>query len=73
MVTVEIVTPTGFQVLAAMLRHRETGMDRYAVAECSQADESTVHALLRTFINAGWVTPSRRNAPDTRKTPPDYG
>ena len=69
MVTVEIpVSPTGFRVLTAILRHRDhgiDGMDRYALAECAHVDKSTVHALLRTFITAGWVSPSRRVALDT--------
>ena len=52
------VTPTGFCVLTAMLRHRDhgiEGMNRYARAECARADKSTVHTLLRGFISAGWV------------------
>ena len=63
MVAVEYpVTPTGFRVLTAMLRHRDhgvEGMDRYAIAECVRADKSTVHTLLRGFIEAGWVAPDR--------------
>ena len=60
--TAHPVTPTGFRVLTAMLRHREhgiEGMNRYALAECARADKSTVHTLLRGFIGAGWVTASR--------------
>ena len=62
------VTPTGFRVLTAMLRHREhgiDGIDRYALAVCAKADKSTVHTLLRSFIGVGWVTPSRSNDPVT--------
>ena len=52
------VTPTGFKVITAMRRYRDRGIegvDRYTLAECVKAGNSTVHALLRTYINAGWV------------------
>ena len=62
------VTPTGFRVLAVMLRHRDYGvddMDRYALAQRARADKSTVHTILRGFIEAGWGTHSRSVDADT--------
>lgn len=62
------VTPVGFRVLTAMLRHRDHGVDgmnRYALALCVQADKSTVHNLLRSFISAGWVSASRSHDEET--------
>ena len=68
MVTATTVTPTGFKVLAAMLRHRDHGVDgvtKYFLADCVQADKSTVHILLRGFIDAGWVAADRSVDPET--------
>ena len=66
--TKRLVTPTGFRVLAAMLRYRDhgiAGLDRKALAECARADKSTVHTLLRGFIDVGWVQAFRSNIPGT--------
>ena len=62
------VAPTGLRILAAMLRHRDLGidgMDRHALAEYVKADPGTVHKQLRGFIGAGWVSPYRSVDPNT--------
>ena len=69
MVAAELpATSTGFRVLAAMLRHRDhgiEGLDRYALSECTKKGRSTVHAVLRDFIRAGWVTADQSVCPET--------
>ena len=61
-------TPTGIVVLATMVRCKERGVNgltRRKLAQCARADKSTVHAMLRGFIQVDWVNPSRSVDPET--------